>query len=106
MMFANFNAKPFVQLVMKGHTNTGVTLVAFPMSDRGTVTHIEDARSVMVAIAQCGEKDHYCKRTGRELASNQAFNGQGFVVRFPKDADFFDKSAILRNMAFAINGDL
>jgi hypothetical protein len=97
----NFDAKPFFMHAFKpddaGLGKGGATLVAYPYGNYKPRRIIE-AKQVYVAIAQCSENDNFNKAWGRELAQDRAVNGDGFMFRFPNDADALAKKELLRNL--------
>jgi len=95
-MLANLEVVPVTVHINNGMG--GATLVAYPMSESGNITHVVDARQVLISVAQCSEKDHYDRKLGRNLAISRAAD-EGFVLRFPKKFCEMHKIQMLRQMA-------
>ena len=97
MILANLDVQPLTIHLNSGRKG-GATLVAYPMSEEGNITHVVDARQVLVSTAQCSEKDFYCKKVGRKLAIERATD-EGFVFRFPHKASAERKIELLNQLA-------
>lgn len=82
----------------------GATVVAYPMSDDGDVTHIADARQAFVSISQCSERDPYTRKIGRALAMSRAQDGEGIALRFPKGATLEVKRRMIRQIGEVVAG--
>ena len=97
-MFVNLNVEPITEHIFKAtKTSMGATVVAYPMSDNGILTHVADARQAFVSIAQCSERDNYNRKLGRAFAISRAQEGEGIALRFPKGADLETKRAMIRS---------
>lgn len=70
------------------------------VKNRVTVVGEFDNNELRLAVARCSSNDNFCRRIGRELATNRLNNGEMYVTirtpkmdrkRFNKFADFFAK---------------
>lgn len=82
----------------------GATVVAYPMSEIGDLTHVADARQVFISIAQCSERDNYNRKLGRSLAMSRAQYGEGIALRFPKGATLEVKRRMIRQIGEVVAG--
>ena len=96
MILANLDVTPVTVHLDLGFG--GATLVAFPMSEDAKASKVIDARQVLVAVAQCSEKDQYNRKYGRLLAISRA-EDNGFVFRFPNKCSNETKLTLLRGLA-------
>lgn len=68
--------------------------------NRVTIVGEFENNELRVAVARCSSNDNFCRRVGRELATNRLKNGEMYMTikttkmdrkRFNRIADFFAK---------------